>query len=118
MVEARALFVIQAIEDKATAAKISRWMLRRHHTVSALLKRMERKGLIMKTKDPDRKNTWVISITEKGQNAYQKSNIRESLHEIMSVLSEEEHEQIESSMKKLRDQAIKHTVDIPTLPFP
>ena len=49
--EAAALFIIQAIGDKATPAEISRWIFREHHTVTALLSRMEKKGLITKVKD-------------------------------------------------------------------
>lgn len=118
IVEAGALFIIQAIGDKATPAKISQWMLRQHHTVTALLKRMENKGLIMRTKDPDRKNTWRVCLTEKGENAYNQSNIRDSLHAVMSVLSENEHEQLEEYLMKLRDKAIKHAISVQVLPFP
>jgi len=117
-VEATALFVIRVIGDEATPAKISRCMLRQHHTVTALLKRMENKGLIMRTKDPDRKNTWRVCLTEKGQNAYNQSSIRDSLHAVMSIFSENEHEQLEKYLKKLRDEAIKHIISVPVLPFP
>lgn len=42
--EAAALFTIQAIGDTATLAEIARWIFREHHTATALLNRMERKG--------------------------------------------------------------------------
>ena len=116
--EAAALFIIQAIGDKATPAEISRWIFREHHTVTALLTRMEKKGLIAKCKDSDRKNLWRIGLTEKGQNAYRQSVKRESIHTAMSPLSENERERLESYLKKVRDQALKHSVSEPTLPFP
>ena len=115
VVEAGVLFVIQRLGDKATPAKISQWMLRQHHTASALLKRMEKKGLIKRTKDPVRGNTWIISLTEKGENISNQSSIRDSLHAVMSVLSEKEQEQLYKYLVKLRDNAIQHatTVKVP-----
>ena len=116
--EAAALFIIQAIGDKATPAEISRWIFREHHTVTALLSRMEKKGLITKVKDLDRKNLWRVSLTEKGQDAYRQSLNRESIHAAMSPLSENERQQLGSYLRKVRDQALKPSVSEPTLPFP
>ncbi len=116
--EAAALFIIQAIGNKPTPAEISRWIFREHHTVTALLSRMEKKGLITKVKDPDRKNTWRVDLTEKGQNAYRQSVKRESIHAAMSPLSQNERQQFESYLKKVRNQAFKYSLSEPALPFP
>lgn len=116
--EAAALFIIQAIGNKPTPAEISRWIFREHHTVTALLSRMEKKGLITKVKDPDRKNTWRVGLTEKGQNAYRQSVKRESIHAAMSPLSQNERQQFESYLKKVRNQAFKYSLSEPALPFP
>lgn len=116
--EAAALFIIQAIGNKPTPAEISRWIFREHHTVTALLSRMEKKGLITKVKDPDRKNTWRVGLTEKGQNAYRQSVKRESIHAAMSSLSQNERRQFESYLKKVRGQAFKYSLSEPALPFP
>ena len=51
------LFTIQLIEQTGsipTPAEIARWQFREPHTVSTLLKRMEREGLVKKVKDLDR----------------------------------------------------------------
>ena len=79
---------------------------------------MEKKGLITKTKDVDRKKIWRISLTEKGQQAYRQSLERESIHATMSSLTENERQQLESHLRKVRDQALKLSVNEPTLPFP
>lgn len=118
--EAGTLYVIKAIgktEGKVTPSKIAKGMLRQHHTVTALLKRMERKGLITRNKDLDNKGTLSIGLTEKGETALKKSNTRNSLHRVMSVFSENEKEQLEEFLVKLRDTAIKQTFDIPIMPF-
>jgi len=119
-VEAGALHIIHVIGDKATPAMISKSMLRQHHSVTALLKRMENKGLVKRIKSPDRKNTWIIRLTEKGQEAYNQSNIGDSLYELMSVLQEDEKRQLREYLTKLRDKAIRYAsnlqVQLPSFP--
>jgi DNA-binding MarR family transcriptional regulator len=119
-VEAGALHIIYVIGDKATPAMISKSMLRQHHSVTALLKRMENKGLVMRIESPDRKNTWIISLTEKGHEAYNNSNVGDSLYELMTALQEDEKRQLEEYLTKLRDKAIRYAADLhvqlPTFP--
>ncbi len=105
-VKAAVLLIVQAIGREATPAEISRHLLRESHSVSGLLSRMEREGLVNKIKDLDKKNRVRIAITEKGHEAYYQSAKRESLHNIMSVLSEKERRQLMSYLEKLRDKAL------------
>lgn len=119
-VEATALFVIKAIGEQVTPAEISRWLFREHHTITALLNRMERKELITKVKVPSqgRKKVWIVSLTEKGENAYHQSTKRKSINEAISILSEHEREQLESLLTKIRGQALKLLVSEKEIPFP
>jgi DNA-binding MarR family transcriptional regulator len=117
-IEAAALYIIQTIGDEATPVEISRWLFREHHTVTALLKRMQLKGLITKTKDLDRKNRWRVSLTEKGQNACHQSSKIDSIHGVMSTLSQNERQRFESYLRKLRDQAMQYAVNEQIPPFP
>ena len=107
-IEAAVLFSVQSIGDKATPAEISRWLLRKPHSVSGLLKRMERKGLIKKAKDLNRKNLVRVSLTEKGKHAYCHSTERKFIHKVMSALTEEERQQLKSYLERLRTTTIKH----------
>ena len=116
--EATALFIIQAIGDRATPAEISRWILREPHSVSALLDRMERRGLIKRTKDLEWKNMVRVTITEQGKEAYEMSTVRESIHNIISVLSAEEFRQLSSYLRKLRDRALREANIGYEMPFP
>jgi len=118
VIEAAALFIIQAIGDEATPAEISRWMFREPHTVSVLLSRMERKGLIRKSNDLHRKNLVRVSLTEKGKEAYHKSTTRQSIHNALSALSKEELKQLGSYLARLRDKAIAELKIDYNLPFP
>ncbi len=106
-VQAAVLFIIQAIGYRATPAEISRWFFRQSHSVSELLSRMEKGGLVRKVKDLDRKNLVRVELTEKGRETYHQSMKRVSIHNIMSSLSEEEHQQLRSCLQKLRDKALK-----------
>jgi len=107
LVEARALSVIHDIGDKTTAAEMSRHMLRRQNTVSALLIRMKRKKLITRERDKKRRNVWKVSLTQKGEIIYSKSIIRATLHEAFSGLSETEKQQLSSHLEAIHDAAAK-----------
>jgi DNA-binding MarR family transcriptional regulator len=117
--EAAALFVIQAIGERATPAEITRWLLREPHTVTELLHRMEKGGLVTKTKDLERKNLVRVSITEKGRQAYQQSTKRKSIQKVISSLSQEERQQLRSYLERLRNKALGELrEERPKPPFP
>lgn len=114
--QSAALFAIQAIGDKATPAEISRWLFREPHSVSGLLSRMEKEGLVRKTKDLDKKNLVRVELTEKGYGAYHRSMRQESIHKIMSSLSAEQCQQLTSCLQTLRDEALKELGIEPQVP--
>ena len=119
--QAAVLFAIKALnatEGKATPAEISRWLLREPHTVSRILSRMEKDGLVSKMKGSGKKRKVCITLTEEGEQAYRHTLKRESIREIMSCLSEEEHQQLNSMLKTLRDRAIENLKDLTKVPFP
>ena len=105
--EAALLFLIKAIGDKATPAEITRWFIRESHTVSETLSRMESKGLVRKVKDLERKNLVRVILTEKGEQAYNQADKRESIHQIMASLSKEQRQQLKSCLEILREEALK-----------
>ena len=112
------LFIITTLGGKTNINKIARRLHREHHTLSVGLNRMEKQGLVKKTRNPDRKYEIIVTLTEKGQQAYELSLKRESIKEIMSCLSEEEHQQLNSILKKLRDKALEDLHEVPKVPFP
>ncbi len=112
-VEARALFVINLIGDSATPAMISKLLMRGHNTVTALLTRMESKELILRTKDPDKKNSWKIRLTEKGHEAYQNSLIRQTIHDVFSGLTEGERELLIESLQKICNRTLERMTENP-----
>ncbi|MBN2077279.1 MAG: MarR family transcriptional regulator [Dehalococcoidales bacterium] len=115
--EAGTLYVIKAIGGKVTPSKIAKGIYRQHHTITAMLKRMEKKGLVTRNPDPENINTLIIRLTEKGETALKQANIRESLHDLMSIFSEDEKDMLLEHLSELRDNALRHTFDIQITPF-
>lgn len=103
--QAGTLHVIKHLVNQATLAKISWFIRRQTHTTSELVKRMVKKRLVKKVKNSDKKNLVKVVLTEKGQKAYHQSTKRESVHYIMSSLSEKERQQLRRCLSKLQDKA-------------
>ncbi len=104
---AQLLFIIELIGRNATPAKIARWLFREPHSISEIIDRMEKQGLLQKVKDLDRKNQVRIKITKKGYDVYQRSFIPKNIPDTLSVLTDDERKQFISSLMKLRKAAIK-----------
>ena len=115
---AQILFIVNLIGKNATPAKISRWLLREPHSISEIIDRMEKQGLLKKVKDLARKNQVRIEVTEKGRKMYERSFIPKNLIDILSVLKEKERKQFIASLLKLRRQAIKHVGARYEVPLP
>ncbi len=115
---AAVLFVIEAMDKKPTVTEISRWVFREAHTISELLSRMERDGLVRRVKDLDKKNMVRIELTEKGRKAHSQTMKQDSISRMMSSLSKEERLQLGSYLGKLRESAFKEIGMEYEVPFP
>ena len=102
------LFVISANGGSVTPSLISNWMLREPHTISSIISRMEKQGLVEKTRKIGGNVEIIITLTEKGRQIYGKISNIESIREMLSCLPEEEREQLSLSLKKLRDKGLSH----------
>ena len=116
--QAAVLSIVKAITVPATPAEISRWLFRQPHTVSGLLNRMEKQGLVRKVNDLERKNMIRIVITEKGEQAYQRSSEMKVIRKILSCLSPEERDNLETYLETLRNKALGEIGIRYQLPFP
>ena len=99
--EAGVLVVARAIGPRATPTEIARWVTREPHSISTIVKRMEKRGLINRVNDPDRKNIVRVALTEKGEQVHHLLTERHCIYRIMSVLSEEEYQQLRITFEKL-----------------
>ena len=103
------LFTIQATKDGlATPAKIARRLVREEQTVSVALRQMEKKGIIGRVRDLERKNMFRIIVTDKGEETLSRGlEQRETIANIMSCLDTEEQDALGELLEKLRDKALK-----------
>jgi DNA-binding MarR family transcriptional regulator len=106
--QAAALIGIRAIGSEATPAEVSRWLFREPNSVSVLLSRMERQGLIQKSHDTHRRNLIRINLTEKGAAAYKHAIKLNSVRNIICALSKKKREQLGSLLEILRSQALEN----------
>ena len=106
--QAYVLFVLANLSHTATLAELSKYTERGISNISIQLTRMEKDGLVKKTRETPKSAQLKFELTEKGSNLEKRCNIKTSDKTIMSVLSEEERQQLISMMDKLRNKAIKY----------
>ena len=105
--QAAALVSIWALEGQVTPAALSRRLFLEPHTVSELIIRMGKKGLVTKRKDAKKGNTVRVSITTKGRQVCRRVMGQELIRDILSSLTEEQREQLWSSLSTLYREALK-----------
>ncbi|MGD9142602.1 MAG: MarR family transcriptional regulator [Dehalococcoidia bacterium] len=101
--QAQVLYVLLNSGGSATQAQISDFTMRQHHSVSTLVNRMVKDGLVHKEKDPAGKG-FLICITRKGRDKYRKVT-RESMEMIFSSLSSDEVKQLTRYLEQLQQTA-------------
>lgn len=115
--QAAVMFISKMIDSEVTPSEISRWLLKEPHTVSAIISRMERQGLVKKVKGKGKNNSVNISLTKMGEEAYINSEKIQSIKDIISKLNADEIERLSSLLARLRDIAIDYTSRF-RVPFP
>ena len=91
----------------ATPAEISRWLMRKPHTITHLLNRMEKCGQIKKVKDMERRNQVRIALTEKGLQDYDAVKEAEYTHSLLDILDENEKETLATCLNKMRTKLLE-----------
>jgi len=106
-VETGVLLIVHEGHNRVTPAEISRQLLKDPHSISQLLVRMAKKGLLKNIKGVPKKNMVQVQLTPKGEEAYKLSTKGNKLNKIMCVLSEKEKKQLISYLDRLRERAIE-----------
>jgi DNA-binding MarR family transcriptional regulator len=109
--QARLLFVVNTLGNKAVPTEIARYLFRESHTISSLIGRMEKKEMVKRVKDLDNKKFVNVILTKKGQEILKKTMVMDSLHDIMSGLSQEQQIQLEFCLETLISSAIQQIND-------
>jgi DNA-binding MarR family transcriptional regulator len=100
------LWSIQNNGGHATPVEISRQLFRELHSVTEMLKRMEKEGLIKRYESSGR-SRFEVKLTEKGLEVFNQSLHNETDERIFSVLTKKERERLASYLWKLRGQVMK-----------
>jgi DNA-binding MarR family transcriptional regulator len=103
------LTIVNGHGGSATPAEISQLIMRNRSTVSGLLNRMERNGLIKRSGYENNKKLRKVTITRKGQDALDQTGKSDVLNEIVGALSDEEFKQLWLLLEKLQGMALNHT---------
>ena len=96
---------IQNNGGKATPVEIANQLVLELHSVTAMLNRMEKEGLIKRCKNDGRSRS-TIELTRKGIETYKHSRYNEADKKILSVLTKKERERLISSLLKIRNEAL------------
>ncbi|MBN1376260.1 MAG: MarR family transcriptional regulator [Dehalococcoidia bacterium] len=113
------LFLVDAMGKDVTPAKISRMLLREPHSVSGILMRMEKQGLIKRAKNMERKNLIRVTLTTKGENALKQAMKKEGVKHVLSKLTDEQRKQLKQTLSTLKEAGMKELNLSPrALPWP
>ena len=107
VIQSAILYMIKALDERATPGNIARAMYREPTTVSNSLIRMEKQGLVRRYSDTMRRSQVMVAITEKGEQAYHDASGRESVRKIMSQLPPETFRQLSESLTLLRQEVLQ-----------
>jgi len=100
------IFSINALGGKATAVEIARFLFRKLNSVSEMLTRMEKQGLIVKVKSNGRSKV-VVKLTEKGYETYKQSFNNTVDKRVLSILSKKQRENLASYLLTIRNEAAR-----------
>lgn len=107
--QAAVLYFSFEANGKITPSKIAKWLVLEPHSISELVSRMEKKGLVKIIKHDDSHYYERIKLTKKGLDACVNVKKRESIHKIMSCLTDEERDQLKSILIKIKAKALEES---------
>lgn len=116
-IQAAVLETVKTAEGPVTPAKLSRWLYRESHTISALLNRMENDGLVTKSHDLDKKNLVRVSLTEKGEEALKQLDGAGVVPNITSHLTKQERDTLKVCLQKLHAKAFDVLRELQPYPY-
>jgi MarR family multiple antibiotic resistance transcriptional regulator len=110
--EAALLTIVHGLGGSATPSEIARWMMRKRPTISELLSRMERNGLVKRTDYKGNKRQKRVLMTAKGREALERASQHDVMHTIMGSISHQEFRQLWLLLEKLNESAMAATDEL------
>jgi DNA-binding MarR family transcriptional regulator len=100
------LWSVQNDGGESTPVKIARQLFKELHSVSEMLKRMERQELVTISKRAG-KSSAIVKLTKKGEEIFNQSRHNEVDKRIFSVLPKKRRERLASDLWAIRNQALR-----------
>ncbi len=101
IMQLRVLAMIQTSEDEPTPANLARLLRRKPHTISQIIGRMVKAGLVRKAPSRQYRNRVCIQMTEQGEAIYLRSRERQSFNRIMSHITPKKRELLASLLEEI-----------------
>lgn len=105
LIQAMVLYALKLSPEPLTPTRLARLLCREPHSMSALIERMEKQGLVKKKRDLSRKNLVRVVITPAGEQAFQRQRSANVVANVTSSLTREERETLGICVDKLRARA-------------
>jgi len=104
------LVAIKYFDDPVRPTDVGRWVGHKVNTVSMIVDRMVKAGLVKRIRDlPDRREVRLV-ITKKGEEAFKPATpaVWSLIEDITSSLSDEEKRTLVKLLEKVRDKTLEH----------
>lgn len=101
------LYIVQSKGGCATPVEIARYLFRELHSVTELLVRMEKDGLVVRQKGSGRSKV-EVRLTEAGRDVVRQSLHNEADGKIFSALTRKQRERLAQYLWKLRARTLEH----------
>lgn len=116
--QAGIMVVLKKLGGTSTYSELARYLFRRPNTISTLLIRMEKRGLVKRVRSGGERSLTHVTLTKRGEKVYEDTLKMESINNIMSCLSPDERRQLLDLMERVRDKALASLTPKFELPFP
>ena len=107
IMELALLTIVKGLGGEATPAQIARLIIRRRSTVSGLLNRMERNGLIRRSEYKNNKRLRKVTLTVKGKKVLEQTWEVDNINDIIGSISDDEFRRLWALLEKLQGLALK-----------
>ena len=102
LVQAMVLYALKISPEPLTPGKLAKMLYREPHSMSALISRMEKQGLVETKHDLVPKNLVRVFLTARGEEAFQRQRTANAVINLTSRLTKEERDSLSSCAGKLR----------------
>ena len=110
-VEFATLFCVSSMGEEVTPSDLARQLFRNRNTISYILKRLEKRGLVKLTKNKNKKNQVNITTTEYAKEILNYMNENELINRIANSFSDEERTVFRNFVEKMFNMAVAELRD-------